>query len=680
MQLLNLQGVSKYFSERCLFKDVSFSVESGRHIGVVGANGTGKTTLFKMITGREEYDSGRIVISKAARLGYMEQQVTSQGDCTAYDYVEQVFSPLIKAERELDEVNEKLLLSSDGELISRQLQLSEYLSSNGGLTYKNRVRATLKGLGFEEEDFGRSISEFSGGQRSKLALARLLLSDTNLMLLDEPTNHLDISAVTWLEGFLSGYQGAFMVITHDRFFLDRVTDATIELENGKINYFGGKYTVYKEIKKQRAESVKKEYDEKLKEIKRLEGIVEQQRSFNRERNIRMAESKLKVIDKIKESLVVPPEEEKTVSFDFKCRENGPYEVLKADSLSLSFGDKNIFSNLGLKLFKGEKVFLVGENGCGKTSLLRLLNGEYKSADGGNITFGPGVKCAYFDQVQSSLSPDKTALNEVWDKYPDMNESSLRSAFAAFLMRGDDVYKKISSLSGGERARVQLLEIVLSKADLLMLDEPTNHLDIASKEAVEQALIGYNGTLIAVSHDRYFINRLADRIYAFQNGRLTEYNGNYDYYLEKTQGEENSLSESDYEAVDNKKSRIFDNSSTSVASGTPGRAASAGQEYDKNEKNAEKNTSLSSGAAEYRRAKEELSRIRKLKSTVAQSEKQLDLLSKRKDEINEEMLLSSDDYQRLEELTHELAECEQRENEIMAEWDKAVSELEIIGQN
>ena len=679
MQLLSLQGVSKYFSERCLFKDVSFSVESGRHIGVVGANGTGKTTLFKMITGREEYDSGQIVVSKSARLGYMEQQITSQGDCTAYDYVEQVFSHLIKAEKELDEVNEKLLLSSDGELISRQLQLSEYLSSNGGLTYKNRIRATLKGLGFEEDDFGRSISEFSGGQRSKLALARLLLSDTNLMLLDEPTNHLDIPAVTWLEGFLSGYQGAFMVITHDRFFLDRVTDATIELENGKINYFSGKYTVYKEIKKQRAEAVKKEYDEKLKEIKRLEGIVEQQRSFNRERNIRMAESKLKVIDRIKESLVVPPEEEKTVSFDFKCRENGPYEVLKADSLSLSFGEKNIFSNLGLKLFKGEKVFLVGENGCGKTSLLRLLNGEYKSSDGGNITFGPGVKLAYFDQVQSSLSPNKTALDEVWDKYPDMNESSLRSAFAAFLMRGDDVYKKISSLSGGERARVQLLEIVLSKADLLMLDEPTNHLDIASKEAVEQALLGYNGTVIAVSHDRYFINRLADRIYAFKNGRLVEYKGNYDYFLEKTQDEENPLND-DREAGDNKKSRVFDNSSVSGTSKTPGKTAAAGQESDKNEKIADKSVNLSSGAAEYRRAKEELSRIRKLKSTVAQSEKQLDLISKRKDEINEEMLLSSDNYQRLEELTHELAECEQRENEIMAEWDKAVSELEKAGQN
>ena len=530
MQLLNLQGVSKYFSERCLFRDVSFSVESGRHIGIVGANGTGKTTLFKMITGREEYDSGRIVISKAARLGYMEQQVTSQGDCTAYDYVEQVFSPLIKAERELDEVNEKLLLSSDGELISRQLQLSEYLSSNGGLTYKNRVRATLKGLGFEEEDFGRSISEFSGGQRSKLALARLLLSDTNLMLLDEPTNHLDISGTEWLESFLTAYKGTVIVISHDRYFLDKVTNKTVELSNHHCHHAKGNYSTYLKLKEERLESERRKYENQLEEIKRIEGIIEQQRSFGRERNFITAESKRKMLERKKAELVVPEPTiaKMRVKFTPECETGN--DVLTVSGLSKSFGSKRLFEGGDMQVCKGERVFILGANGCGKTTLLRILM-RRMSADGGSFAFGANVKVGYFDQSLESLRGGKTVIDEIWDEHRVFTETKVRSYLSLFLFRGDDVFKNVDALSGGEKAKLCLLKLMLSGANVLLLDEPTNHLDIPSREVLEAALEDFDGTIIAVSHDRYFINKLSTKIYRMKPEGFEQFDGDYSDYAE-----------------------------------------------------------------------------------------------------------------------------------------------------
>ena len=493
----------------------------------------GKTTILKLIRGELQPTEGAVVIGKDTKLGYMEQHTCSKKGMTIYDELISVFDELMSLEIEINQVNYRLEhnLGDMEEDLRLQDELTTKFNNEGGLTFRSRTRSALLGLGFTEDDFKLTTDKLSGGQRSKVALAKLLLSKSNLLLLDEPTNHLDIKSVEWLEGFLKNYNGAIFVISHDRYFLDKITDKTVELENRKVRCFKGNYSEFLIKKKAEQKAIEDKYETDMKEIQRLEGVVAQQRQWNREKNIRTAESKLKQIERIKEQLVVPDSKVERIRFHFEPKCVSGNDVIIADGLSKSFGSKTIFRNASLHITRGERVFILGDNGCGKTTFLKTLMGQY-APDEGTFIFGENLFKGYFDQVQAGLDLNKTAIEEIWSKYPKMTQTQVRSALAAFLFKGDDVFKKISELSGGERARIALLNLMLGGYNLLLLDEPTNHLDAFSREELENTLLDYDGTMLIVSHDRYFINKLSSRILELDENGFTEYLGNYDYYIEK----------------------------------------------------------------------------------------------------------------------------------------------------
>ena len=493
----------------------------------------GKTTILKLIRSELEPTEGAVVIGKDAKLGYMEQHTCSKKGMTLYDELISVFDELMSLEIEINQVNYRLEhnLGDMEEDLRLQDELTTKFNNEGGLTFRSRTRSALLGLGFTEDDFKLTTDKLSGGQRSKVALAKLLLSKSNLLLLDEPTNHLDIKSVEWLEGFLKNYNGAIFVISHDRYFLDKITDKTVELENRKVRCFKGNYSEFLIKKKAEQKAIEDKYETDMKEIQRLEGVVAQQRQWNREKNIRTAESKLKQIERIKEQLVVPDSKVERIRFHFEPKCVSGNDVIIADGLSKSFGSKTVFRNASLHITRGERVFILGDNGCGKTTFLKTLMGQY-APDDGTFIFGENLFKGYFDQVQAGLDLSKTAIEEIWSKYPKMTQTQVRSALAAFLFKGDDVFKKISELSGGERARIALLNLMLGGYNLLLLDEPTNHLDAFSREELENTLLDYDGTMLIVSHDRYFINKLSSRILELDENGFTEYLGNYDYYIEK----------------------------------------------------------------------------------------------------------------------------------------------------
>lgn len=533
MTVLSFQNLAFSFGERELFKNVKFDINDKDKVGFIGSNGVGKTTILKLIRGELEPTEGSVVIGKDARLGYMEQHTCSRKGMTLYDELISVFDDLMRLEIEINQVNYRLEhglgdMESDLKL---QEELTTRFNNEGGLTFRSRTRSTLLGLGFSEEDFSLTTDKLSGGQRSKIALAKLLLSNSNLLLLDEPTNHLDIKSVEWLENFLKSYSGAIFVISHDRYFLDKITDKTVELENGKVRCFKGNYSEFLVKKKAEQKAIEDKYENDMREIARLEAVVAQQRQWNREKNIKTAESKLKQIERIREQLVVPDSKVEHIRFQFEPKCVSGNDVIIADSLVKSFGSKRIFQNASMHITRGERVFILGDNGCGKTTFLKTLMGQY-APDEGTFIFGENLFKGYFDQVQAGLDLNKTAIEEVWSKYPQMTQTQIRSALAAFLFKGDDVYKKISELSGGERARIALLSLMLGGHNLLLLDEPTNHLDSASREELEATLLQYSGTMLIVSHDRYFINKLSTRILELSENGFTEYLGDYDYYIEK----------------------------------------------------------------------------------------------------------------------------------------------------
>jgi len=539
MPLLSAHHISKYFGERALFTDVSFDVEDHSRIGFVGANGCGKTTLFHILTGELTADDGQVVRPKLCRIGYMQQHMSGDANTTLFEDVLQVFSPLLELEQELENVNAALNAPDyigDLSLIERQSRLQERFEAEGGLFFRSRVRSALLGLGFREEDLYRTMDTFSGGQRSKAAMARLLLSDSNLLLLDEPTNHLDIAAVEWLESFLDEYRGAMIVISHDRYFLDRVTNRTMELANGRLYMTNGNYSVHREKREQDKEIERKHYIHAKREIDRIEDNIALLKQWNREKSIRAAESREKRVERLKAELVIPESELASIRFKFESKAVSGNEVIEAGELSKSFSEVPLFRNVDLHLRRGERVFLYGPNGCGKTTLLKIIHGLL-SADRGFVRLGANVSVGYYDQTQSGLSNDKMAIDEVWDSFPQMTQTQVRSAMAAFLFRSDDVFKTVGLLSGGERARLLLLKLMLGGDNLLLLDEPTNHLDIASREALEEALSDYEGTMLIVSHDRYFINRMAERmIYLKPEGTITV-EGGYDALCERLKRDE-----------------------------------------------------------------------------------------------------------------------------------------------
>lgn len=623
--LLSAENLSKSFGSRTLFSGVSFRLEEHDAVGLIGANGSGKTTLFRMMTGEDPEFRGLLSRSNSLRLGYMSQHAAKSETVTALEQVLSLFSGLLTAEEHLQKLLEQMQNDHSNAVIQEYTDLRERFEREGGLTFRARARSALLGLGLTEEELSLPLCALSGGQKSKVSLARLLVSDANLLLLDEPTNHLDLNAIQWLEDYLLSFQGAFLVVSHDRYFLDRVTRRTLELEHGKIQSYSGGYTVFKEKKEAERQAAQKHYEEAMKEVHRIEGIIDQQRQWSQERNFITIAHKQKSIDRILDDLEAPEREKKTVSFSFPVREVGGSEVLSVESLTASFGEQTVFSDAQLFLGRGDHAFLLGANGCGKTTLLKSITGQYRMP--GEIRLGYGVTVGYFDQAQDDLHPEKDVLSEIWDAYPKMSQTEIRSALGAFLFRGDEVFRKVSTLSGGERARLSLLRLMLSGANLLLLDEPTNHLDIASKEALEEALARYPGTMLIVSHDRYFINRLAGKIFSLDAGGICCIPGNYEDYLQHLQ---------QTEAVQERPEKT-----------------------------------VSHAAADYKERKQQESRLRKLQGAVRRLEEQIDQNAASQQELDRELERDeiACDYQKVAEITERMEELRQSGEELLLEWEE-----------
>ncbi len=529
MSLLTAQNLGFGFADGVLFQGAAFQVEPTDRVGLIGRNGVGKTTLFKLIIGQETPVTGGIVRGKDLKIGYMEQYLTYDPAKTLYEQTVTVFDDLAAIERELELLVTEMQHNPTDAVVERHLHLSEEMERRGGLYYRSLTRSALLGLGFSAPELDLPVSALSGGQRAKMSLAMLLLSDANLLLLDEPTNNLDIDAITWLEDFLSKYKGALMVVSHDRYFLDKVTNKTMEIAHRRIYSTTGNYSTFCRLKAERDLAIEREYEKTMKEIHRIEGIIEQQRRFNQEANYVTIASKQKQIDRLKEGLVVPESALRDVHFSFASPVRAGDEVLCVRGLCKAFEGKQLFRDFDLTVRRGDRVFLLGPNGCGKSTLLKIINRQLP-ADGGTFRFGINVRVGYFDQTTDSLHNDKTVLDEVWDEFRTMTQTEVRSALAVMLFCGEDVFKTVESLSGGERAKLSLLKILLHKPNFLILDEPTNHLDISSRTALEDALLAFDGTLLSVSHDRAFINKLSTGIVAMTKDGAVRIDGNYDDYV------------------------------------------------------------------------------------------------------------------------------------------------------
>lgn len=628
MTLLDIQNLTLSFGENTLFSNVSFDIKEKEKVGLIGCNGAGKTSLFKIITGEYIPDGGACYLSKNIRLGYMQQHTCSQNR-TVWEELVSVFDDLISIESRLDEINHLLMSENDdtSALIEEQDKLNNIFTQNDGLTYKSLTRSALLGLGFAESDFDKPTSILSGGQKSKLILAKLLLSKADFLLLDEPTNHLDIKAVEWLEDFLKNFKGACLIVSHDRYFLDKITDKTVEIENKKCRSYIGNYSAFLIKKEAEQKAINDKYENDMKEIERLEGIIEQQRRWNREKNIKTAESKEKIVERIKKQLVIPDRKVSRIRFDFTPKCVSGEDVLMVHELKKSFDDKTIFSNVSFEVKKGDRLFLLGDNGCGKTTLLKILMKDYFCEDG-SFKFGSQVMTGYFDQVQAKLDLDKTALNEVWSAFPSMTETSVRNALAAFLFKGDDVYKILSDCSGGERARVALLKLMLGGYNFLLLDEPTNHLDAFSREELEKTLLDYSGTMLIVSHDRYFINKLATGILELTPHGINRYNGSYDEYLE-------------YRTVIHSQSVVKKKESVKKSN-------------------------------DYKLKKERRSNYLKVKTALSKCEAEIEKTEIEIEQIN--VSLASSNYEKLMELTSQLDRKNEYMNILYSQWEELSERL------
>ena len=627
--VLACNNISKSFGIDEIIKNASFHIEEREKAAIVGINGAGKTTLLRIIMGEYQADSGEVIIAKDRTIGYLAQHQKLSGDNTIYDELLSVKKDIIELEQKIRRL-ELEMHSKEG--VELEAVMEAYSKSThqfelqNGYAYKSEVVGVLKGLGFDESDFEKKMNTLSGGQKTRVALGRLLLSKPDIIMLDEPTNHLDMNSIAWLENYLVNYDGSVIIVAHDRYFLDKVVTKVIEVERGIVSVFSGNYSDYAAKKKQLMDAKLKEYYNQQRDIKHQEEVIAKLKSFNREKSIKRAESREKLLDKI-EVIDKPITEQETMHFKLEPAKESGNDVLSVEGLSKAFGWNRLFDNVSFEIKKGEKVALIGNNGTGKTTILKIIN-HIIDADAGKVKLGANVEIGYYDQEHNVLHMDKTAFDEIGDAYPDMTNTQIRNMLACFLFTGDDVFKKISDLSGGERGRVSLAKLMLSNANFLILDEPTNHLDIMSKEILESALNRYTGTVLYVSHDRYFINKTASRIMELSANTVTNYIGNYDYYLEKR----DILAPKEVKQV-----------------------------------SSEKNTAVKD---DWKAQKEEQAKLRKRQNDIAKIEKSIEQLEKDNSELDEQLALPEVylDVKQLMKLNEKKQEIEKKLEKLYEDWE------------
>lgn len=537
MIVLSCNNLNKSFGIDTILENISFTVNEGDKVGIIGVNGTGKTTLFKVLSGIYGYDSGDIYLGKGVEIGYLEQNTNFQSEKTIYEEVLEVFSDLMDMENYIRDLEIKIAEEGSNpnskildKLMNEYSQKLELFSELNGYGYKSEVKGILKGLGFSDSDMETPINILSGGEKTRVLLSKLLLKNPSLLLLDEPTNHLDSDAIEWLEVFLKQYKGTVIIISHDRYFLDQVVNRVFEIHNKRLKTYNGNYSKFIELSKVEKELEVKKYEDQQKEIKKQEESIDRLKAYGREKHLKRARSKEKMLDKV-DVLDKPDVFRKKASIQFSPSVSSGNDVLQVEDLSMGYGERILFKDINFNIYRGEKVALIGANGIGKSTLFKIIMNEIMPLTG-TAKLGANVHVDYFHQEQKTLNLDNTIIDEIWNDHPSLNQTTLRNMLGSFLFEDEEVFKKISTLSGGERARVAILKLILSNSNFLLLDEPTNHLDIDSKEVLEEALLNYTGTLFTISHDRYFLNTVVDKILVLDSDGITEYLGNYNYYMDK----------------------------------------------------------------------------------------------------------------------------------------------------
>lgn len=637
--ILSCNNISKSFGTDIIIKSCSFNIEDHEKAAIVGINGAGKSTLLKIITGEEPADTGIVTLAKDKTLGYLAQQQDLQSDRSIYDELLSVKQYILDMESELRRIEAAMNSASGDELealMNRYTNLNHEFEMNNGYAYKSEITGVLKGLGFTEEDFSLHVNTLSGGQKTRVSLGKLLLSKPDIIMLDEPTNHLDMESISWLENYLLNYNGAVLIVAHDRYFLDKIVSKVIEIDNGDCTVFSGNYTDYASKKAILRNMKLKEYLNQQRDIKHQEEVIAKLKQFNREKSIKRAESREKMLDKM-EVVDKPVELNAKMNIQLEPSVVSGNDVLTVTDLTKSFDGNTLFNNINFDIKRGERVALIGNNGTGKTTILKLINGIIQP-DSGSIYLGAKVAIGYYDQEHHVLDPDKTLFQEIQDAYPDLNNTQIRNTLAAFLFTDDDVFKYIRDLSGGERGRVSLAKLMLSNANLLILDEPTNHLDIVSKEILENALNSYTGTVLYVSHDRYFINATATRIIELTNQNIVNYIGNYDYYLEKR-----------------------DILTTKTFPATTGSSSA--------------DTAVKDSKISWQQSREEQNRLKKRKNEIKRTEERISVVEERLSAIDAEYSDPSigSNTARLMELHNESAGLQKELDELYEHWNSLMEE-------
>ena len=634
--ILSCQGISKSFGEKVILEDASFHIEEREKAALIGNNGAGKTTLLRIIMNELHADSGQVVLMKDRQIGYLAQYQDVQGHRTVYEELLSTKQYITDMEERMRSMELEMKHASGEELdrlMNSYTRLTHEFELENGYAYKSELMGVLNGLGFAEEDFNKQVATLSGGQKTRVALGKLLISKPDILLLDEPTNHLDMESIAWLETYLLNYPGAVFIVSHDRYFLDKVVTKVIEIEAGHVRMYSGNYSAYAEKKAQLRDAQYKAYLNQQRDIKHQEAVIVKLKSFNREKSIKRAESREKMLNKI-QRIEKPLEVRSQMRLSLEPRVVSGNDVLTVEELAKSFPQQKLFSNISFQVKRGERVALIGNNGTGKTTMLKILNGLL-DADAGSFSLGAKVQIGYYDQEHHVLHAEKTIFQEISDTYPTLTETEIRNMLAAFLFTGDDVFKEISALSGGERGRVSLAKLMLSEANFLILDEPTNHLDIASKEILEEALNSYTGTVLYVSHDRYFINQTATRILDLTNQSVVNYIGDYDYYLEKKEELTEKYAPSTAETV------------TEAKEETP-----------------------SEGKLTWQQQKEEQARKRKQENELKKVEKRIEELETRDKEIDDTLVLPDvcTNVGRCAELSREKDKIQQELEELYEKWE------------